>query len=68
MDLFNSGEVEMKIIKIKGCVSCPYCYPRKDLNEPKNAICEKEFLDLDIIWSVNPYYSHKDCPLEEMKE
>ncbi len=58
----------MKIIKIEGCGSCPYCYPRKGLNESKNAICEKEFLALDLTWSVNPYYIHKDCPLEEMKE
>ena len=54
----------MKIIKIEGCSNCPY----QTRNTFHNGICKKLMKQLDIIWDVLPYYSHPECPLEEMKE
>ncbi len=54
----------MKIIKIEGCGSCPYTKGERKVGW----VCKKILKILDITFEVNPYYSHPDCPLEEVKE
>ncbi len=63
----------MKIIRVEGCASCPH----SELTDKHSYMflggllygwCKKTWRDLDIMWSLDPYYVHPDCPLEDEKE
>ncbi len=57
----------MKIIKVEGCCGCPLIIMKR-LKDNLDGFCRRTLETLDISWSVNPYYVHPDCPLEDAEE
>ena len=62
------GKENMKKIIVEGCGSCLFCIEYKKNHKDREAFCSKTLSDLDITWSVNPWYVHPDCPLAEEEE
>jgi hypothetical protein len=58
----------MKKIVIEGCGECPEATKKQHKSfRNHEAFCGKTLADLDISWTLNPYYFHPDCPLEDNK-